>query len=179
MAAAALEHPLLYSDREHALAASGNLVISLSLQPPSSGYLAAWTQAMDQLVSQAPGPICVLNVIDAGARPPDDATKAAIRRTVQRHAAKIGAVVYVVEGRGFKAAALRSALSLLSLVGRYPFPVKVFPTVASSSPWLGETLGPNAKHSPTPAALLGIVERMRAEVASPPAGAQRPLTSSG
>ncbi|MEY4550418.1 MAG: hypothetical protein RL685_6613 [Pseudomonadota bacterium] len=166
MVAAAREDSLRYFDSEHGIAISGNIVISLSMQPPNAGYLAAWTQAMDQLVSDVPGPICVLNVIDAGARAPDEAAKAAIRRTVQRHAARVGAVVYVVEGRGFAAAAMRSALSLLSLVARYPFPQKVFPTVASSGAWITETMGATAANGPTPSTLLAIVDRLHAQVAS-------------
>ena len=77
MAAAAREDSLLYSDSEHGIAVSGNSIISLSMQPPNAAYLAAWTQAMEQLVSGVPGPICVLSVIDAGSRAPDEAAKAA------------------------------------------------------------------------------------------------------
>lgn len=88
MAAAPRDVPLLYSDREHCIAVSGNMMISLSLQPPNAGYLAAWTQVMEQLVSSQPGPICVIIVIDAGARPPDEASKApsAIRLSATRRA---------------------------------------------------------------------------------------------
>jgi hypothetical protein len=153
----------LYTDQDHCVAIHAGTVLSFSLQPPNTGFLTAWAAAMDRLTAQIPGAISVLTVIDAGARTPDDASKAAIKATVLRHRQRIGAFTYVIEGHGFSAAALRSALSLISLAARYPFPQKVFANALEGATWsFGRTPGNSAMQ--TAAGLAAVVADMRRQV---------------
>lgn len=113
-----------------------NAILSFSNCAPNPSFLAAWTHTVDQLVEQGRTPLLVLTVIDRRARPPDDTSKRAIRETVLRNAPHIQAFAYVVEGEGFAAAAVRSALALISLAARYSFPQKVFGRVEDAVVWM-------------------------------------------
>lgn len=74
---------------------------------------------------------------------------------------------------------MRSALSLVSLVGRFPFPLKVLSDIAGAGAWISEKMGPHAANGPTPPALLAIVQRLRAELATPAARTKRAAASNG
>ncbi|HEY3256032.1 MAG TPA: hypothetical protein VGJ91_18865 [Polyangiaceae bacterium] len=112
-----------------------NAVLSYSSDGPNPRYLDAWTRTVERVVAQFRQGLLAITVIDCRAHAPDDASKAHIRNTIMRHAAELKAFAYVVEGEGFGAAAVRSALALISLAARYPFPMKVFGRVEEAVPW--------------------------------------------
>jgi hypothetical protein len=103
---------------------------------PHPAYLAAWAAATDRLVARGGLPLSVITIIDSNVRAPSEPSKAAIRATISRHSRNIHAFAYVVEGRGFGAAAMRSAISLISLAARYPFPQRVFSRIEDAAPWV-------------------------------------------
>ena len=153
----------LYSDQEHCLSVCGNTVLSFSLRPPNPQFLKAWTGAVAQLGKRSDGLISVVTVVDARCPPPDEASKAAIRDTVIRHGRQIGAFAYVIEGEGFGAAAVRSAVTMISLVARYPFPQKVFKDAKMACTWALE-LAPASETNQAPSGILATVGAMRAAV---------------
>jgi hypothetical protein len=122
------------------LAVAGKTTAPLCRTPPSPRYLGAWIRTVERLVQAGQVPVAVVTIIDSRASPPDDVSKQAIRRTISRHAAHICGLAYVVEGQGFGAAAVRGALSLISLAAKYPFPQKVFATVATGGAWIIERM---------------------------------------
>ena len=125
-----------YSDEHHAIALCGNVVVTYSTDMPNPIYLEAWTQATDSLLARGHETIAVVTVIDSRTRTPNDDSKQLIRSTIERHKDRIDAFAYVVEGRGFSAAAMRSALSLINLAARYPFRQKVFSSIEEGARWL-------------------------------------------
>ncbi len=150
-----------YLDRDHCLSVVGNAVLSFSVQPPNPRFLDAWTAAVDQLVATIDDPISVVIIIDSHSRAPDEVSKRAILNTVFRQRSAIGAFAYVIEGQGFGAAALRSAVSLISLAARYPFPQKVFKTVVDGSVWTLRQVPASTAHGLTILAVGAAVEAMR------------------
>lgn len=128
--------PSVYVDADHAIAVCGNVVLSYSAKPPNPHYLKAWTLAMDELVVRLEAQVSVVTIIRSGTRTPDEPSRLAIRTTISRHMDDIGAFAFVVEGEGFMAAAMRSALSLMNLTARYKFPQKVFATMSEAAPWV-------------------------------------------
>jgi len=159
------QRAMLYSDREHCLAVAGRTVVSFSLQPPSPGFLRAWAAAMDRLAQQSSEPISALTVIDSSARVPDDAAKADIRNTVLRHQKQMCALAYVIEGQGFTAAAMRSAISFISLLGRYPFPQKTFANIAGATAWTMQQLPTEGSMGASAVELISVLEAMRRQLA--------------
>jgi phytoene/squalene synthetase len=155
---------MLYSDPEHCLAVAGRTVISFSLQPPNARYLQAWAAAMDRLAQQSSEPISALTVIDSRARVPDDAAKAEIRNNVLRHQKQICAFAYVIEGQGFAAAAMRSAISFISLLARYPFPQKAFPNIAAGTAWMIQQTPAETSRATSAAEIISVLEAMRQQL---------------
>ena len=125
-----------YRDPQHVLAVYQNTILTYSGDAPNPEYLDAWARTVEQLSTRFPAGLLVMTIIDRHTRAPDDHSRARIRNTVLRHADAIKALTYVVEGEGFGAAAIRSALSLISMAARYPFPQKVFGYVEDAVPWL-------------------------------------------
>jgi hypothetical protein len=152
---------ILFSDRDHCLCAYGNTLLAFSLQPPNPRYLQAWTKAVGELVEQSSGPISVLIIIDSGARAPDEVSKREIRTTTIRHGHGIGAFAYVIEGEGFGAAAMRSAVSLISLAARYPFPQRVFKSAGDAAAWMRSLTPADSARGVTVPGMLAAVESMR------------------
>lgn len=113
-----------------------NAVLTYSSDAPNPSFLEAWTRTVARVAEQSPGGLLALTIIEGGVRPPDDASRTRIRNTVMRHAAELKAFAYVIQGEGFGAAALRGALSVMSLAARYPFPMKVFGRVEEAVPWM-------------------------------------------
>ncbi|HEX2671631.1 MAG TPA: hypothetical protein VHM25_12200 [Polyangiaceae bacterium] len=126
----------VYRDAHHVLCVWENTLLTYSNAAPNLPYLKAWTQTVELVAEQFAEGLLVMTIIDQHTRAPDDNSKAHIRNTLIRYGAKIGAFAYVVEGEGFGAATLRSAISLISLAARYPFPIKVFGHAADAAPWL-------------------------------------------
>ncbi len=127
---------LIYADGQHCIGIQGNVILTYSTEVPHPKYLAAWAAATDRLVASEGPLISVITIIDSDVRAPSEPSKAAIRATIGRHRQNIHAFAYVVEGHGFAAAAMRSALSLISLAARYPFPQKVFASIEDAAPWV-------------------------------------------
>jgi len=50
------------------------------------------------------------------------------------------AIAVVVEGKGFVAAAKRSAVSMIALLARFPFPMRIFGEVIDASSWLAQQI---------------------------------------
>lgn len=127
---------VLYRDPQHVLAVYQDTLLTFSADAPNPEYLTAWTRAVEQVSVRFPTGLLIGTIIDRQTRAPDENSRARIRNAVLRHADGIKAFTYVVEGEGFGAAAIRSAVTLMSMAARYPFPQKVFGRVEEAVPWL-------------------------------------------
>jgi hypothetical protein len=154
-----LVNGLVYADAHHSVSISGPVIVTYSTDAPNPRYLVAWDHATTRLAARISGPIFVLTIIDGITPTPDEPSRKAIRNTITRHKDQIGAFAYVVEGRGFAAAAIRSAVSLMSLAARYPFPQKVFANVPEASQWLARAQGAGSNVQ----SVLTAVEGMRCQ----------------
>jgi len=155
----------VYQDEKHVIAVCENTVFTYSDDAPNPHFLDAWTRTVEQVAAQFQDGLYAMTIIDSRVRAPDDASRLHIRTTVMRHAAQLKAFAYVVEGEGFGAAALRGAISLMSLAARYPFPMKVFGHVEEAVPWMLKhpTLG--AKRT-SMAKLVRLANSLRSELQS-------------
>lgn len=153
----------VYSDEQHAIAIAGRCIITYSKQPPDAKYFAAWNQAVARLTEQQPGKLSVLIIIDSSTPTPDESSRKLIAATMRRYADSVDHFAYVVEGRGFGAAALRSAISLVNLATRTPFRQKVFATLEEASVWLAHAAR-DRRPAVDPQAMSSLVHSMRAEV---------------
>ena len=153
----------VYSAEHHCIAIAGSCVVTYSTQPPNEKYFSAWNAAVVQVSSQQSSKISVVTIIDSNARIPDESERALIRGAMKRYAPSIQRFGYVIEGRGFAAAAMRSAISLTSLAARTPYRQKVFATVEEAGVWLARTSA-DAGDRMDAKALSSLAQAMRARV---------------
>ncbi|HKO48634.1 MAG TPA: hypothetical protein VJV79_12970 [Polyangiaceae bacterium] len=152
----------VYQDAQHVMVICENAILTCSGESPNPRYLEAWARTVELVSDQFPTGLLVLTIIDSRVRPPDDRSKAHIRSTVLRHAAEIQAFAYVVEGEGFGAAAMRSAVSLISLAARYPFPQKVFGHVDEAVHWMLSRPSPTfERRAPDAVKLINAANSLR------------------
>ncbi len=126
----------IYRDGEHVVVVCRNAVLTYSRSGPNPRFLEAWDATVERIVHDFNAPLLAMTIIESGAKPPDEDCRRRIRSTLDRNAERIGGFAYVVEGEGFGAAAIRSALSLITMAARFPFPLKVFGHVEDAVPWL-------------------------------------------
>ncbi len=125
-----------YVDHEHCTVAIGRVLLTYSRAAPSVPYLEAWRKEAARLRGAGNGPFFVMTVIDAArCQPPDDHCKRLIADSFKANRNAIAALAHVVEGSGFGAAAIRSALTLISLLGRHGISEKTFGNAADAAIW--------------------------------------------
>jgi len=150
----------VYADADQVIRRRGNVVLAVSMASPNAQSLKAMATAIEQLDSQ----VLVMVVIASAARAPDGPTRDAIRQITVRLQHRIAAFVYVVEGEGFAAAAIRSAISFISMFARYSFPQRVMTTVEEGATWLVRQLPATGAHSHDASRIVRTIEGMRAEL---------------
>jgi len=154
---------LIYQDAMHVISVCENTVLTYSSDAPNPRFLEVWAETVQLVADQCSDGLLAMTLIDPQARPPEDPARVQIRNTVLRHAADINAFAYVVEGEGFGAAAVRGALSLISLAARYPFPMKVFARVEDAAPWLLSRRKRAAAHAEDATRLVHIANSLRGQ----------------
>jgi hypothetical protein len=153
----------IYQDGQHVIAVYENTVLTYSAEAPNPDFLEAWTRTVEQVIEQLQAGLLAVTIIECGVRAPDDASRMQIRNTLMRHAGELKAFAYVVEGEGFGAAAVRGAISLISLAARYPFPLKVFGRAEDAVPWMLNRPQHGDRHASAPQ-LISFANSLRDEL---------------
>jgi hypothetical protein len=135
-----------YVDDAHRIVWLDNVEMILSRTPPSRAVMRRIIVELEGLSRAYPCGIGALLVIRSDVAPPDEEARAYIRKELGR--APILAAAQVVLGKGFVGAAMRSVLSLIQLLGRPGYPMKVFGDLGSASHWLVNELGASAGQAP-------------------------------
>lgn len=156
------EDAVVYADAEQMIRRRGSFLLALSLASPTAPALRALAAAIEQLDS----PALLMVVIDSSARAPDGPTKDAIRQITVRLQHRIAGFAYVVEGEGFGAAAIRSAISFISMFANYSFPQRVMATVDEAATWLLRHFPANVANAYDAPRIVRAVDDMRREVRS-------------
>jgi hypothetical protein len=135
-----------YVDESHCILWFDNVEIILSRKPPSREVMQRIVLELVELSRKCACGTGALLVIRSDVSPPDEEARAYIRKELGR--APMLAAAQVVMGKGFVGAAMRSVLSLIQLLGRPRYPMKVFGEVGPASAWLVKELRARAHHAP-------------------------------
>jgi hypothetical protein len=85
---------------------------------------------------QHPRGLGCLVIIPANANPPPDNVRRAINDVLTRLSPSLLCLCWLVEGKGFRAAAVRAALAGLRIVRRPPYPTTVASDMISALRWM-------------------------------------------
>jgi hypothetical protein len=96
--------------------------------------------ALAQVVRQSPGRAAFLCVVEEGSIAPDEEARKASARMLEGQDDKLRAVAVVIEGSGFAASIVRSAVSNIVWLARQrsKVPVSYFESVETAARWLIE-----------------------------------------
>lgn len=95
----------------------------------------------DAATEHASTGIASLVVVEPRAATPDSDTRPVFAAGMRECGSRLHGVAYVVAAKGFRGAAVRAAISGLSLLAREPYPTKVFTSTGDAAAWLAPTLG--------------------------------------
>ena len=152
---------------DHIVATWQNVVILVWKRETTTAALDALRKAHDQVAAKHEGAVFLLTIVEERAPMPPSATRDALAGFLKmlERSVELSAVVH--EGAGFRAAAVRSVVTGVSLVARLPYPHKVFATVAEAAAWFGPNSRRNLK-AWHPKALIDSVAELRARAAAEP-----------
>src|SRR5262249_12978896 len=117
---------VLARDVGYALANCGHCFVSIWAQPSTLDSLSALRQCEEALAREAPDGLVVLTVMMGEAFSIGTREREEAQRLAQRFDKTTQAAAYVIEGSGFRAAAMRAVLAGLQLLARTSHPVRVF-----------------------------------------------------
>jgi hypothetical protein len=132
-----LTHPrasVRYCSHHHLIAWHGNVQIILSNEPPTLQAMTEMIRQLERLDETCRGGTGCLLVIRAEVAPPSEEGRRYIRTALGQ--SKMLAAAQVVLGTGFRGAAMRSVLSVLQLLMRPRFPMRIFGDTATAADWL-------------------------------------------
>ena len=120
--------------------------------------IAALKATQDFFVAHYQGrDMALLTIVEPTAAPPESHERAHMLANMHRFTG-LRVVASVIEGEGFKAAAIRAVMAGLNLALRQPYPIRIFATVTEAAPWLHERFPGTWSNPPQ---LVQAVERRR------------------
>jgi hypothetical protein len=145
--------------------AYGNVVILLTLGAPDENLVTRWVDAVSKYGRELEQDLGLLVVIAGDARVPSDAERTTISHAFAGVATVVRGAVEVVEGRGFIAAAMRGALTVINLTKSLGYPIKVASNFAEATTHLRRLLGTAFDSRIDAASLSRATETLRAAAA--------------
>ncbi len=114
-----------------------------------------------RLQKQASGPLGFVVVLQPDNPPPKQPARATIKRAFHIFSESMSFGAFAVEKTGFAAAAQRSALNVIMMAARSPFPMKVFGAVDEASRWISGKQAADERMTATE--LAAKIEEIKAE----------------
>lgn len=123
-----------YEDEAHKIAWFGNVELILSREAPSPAVMRRIIAELEALAHDCECRTGALLIIDSTCKPPSEEARTYIRKELAR--SSMVAAAQVVEGSGFRGAAMRAVLSVIQLASRPPYPMQIFSRVEDAASWL-------------------------------------------
>lgn len=151
-----------YRDAAHCIVWSGNVQMIVSLEPPTSEVMQKIISGLDALSTRCRCGTGSLVVINSDCPPPSDEARRYIKSELAR--SSMVAAAQVVEGTGFRGAAMRAVLSMLQLTSRAPYPMSVFSGVPEGAAWLCMELHKRVGRAPDSRDVVNAVNECRSRL---------------
>jgi len=148
-----------YHDDAHCIAWLGNVQFILSREAPSSAIMRTIIRELEALSKDCGGGTGALLVINSDCKPPSEEARTYIRMELAK--SSMVAAAQVVEGTGFRGAAMRAVLSVLQLASRARYPMEIFSGVEEGAHWLSGELRTRLGRSPDASALVAAVRGLQ------------------
>lgn len=118
----------------------GNLSVTLWRDKPTSAGATSLERHYRSMITRYPSGFVSLIVIGAGTPAPDESIRKLITSTMDGAGDHLLSVGVVLEAQGFAAAALRAALTSMSMLTRSRFPRRFVSSVGEALEWLSASV---------------------------------------
>ncbi len=128
---------LIFNDKTASYGTWHNVFINAWKENPDLSTINQTEKIMKDFASSQPTGIGLFSIIKQKATIPKSEVRSMMAKVFKN--TKVIGSVSIVEGKGFRAAAVLGFLSSLTLLARHPFPHKAFDSVNEASSWFFET----------------------------------------
>jgi hypothetical protein len=136
-----VEVEIVASDSEWSCGRRRNLVVLVWRGETTADRARKATEVLREMAEQRAGGIGIAVVVEPKAPPPEADVRPLFTAAMRECGPRIRGVAYVVPAGGFRGAAVRAAITGLSLVAREPYPTHVFAESERAAAWIAERLG--------------------------------------
>jgi hypothetical protein len=162
--ARATKAEVVHSERDFTVMTFQQVFVVIFHQETTVSAVGTLRRELPAFAAQHPAGIALLTIVEPDAPMPTSDAREALADFMndKRQSILISGVAY--EGTGFRAAAVRSVVTGLTVLARQPFPHKVFPTIDDASQWMITNLR-GGKAGPTEVrGLIDAISAARAEL---------------
>ncbi|MFO0760575.1 MAG: hypothetical protein U0359_29105 [Byssovorax sp.] len=132
---------IVHTRADHVILGSPRLFISIHHGPATLASVAAESNYARTRMSREPASVGCLVVLGGDTTPPDGEVRAVMPRLFSDIAPGSAGLAMVIEGGGFRVAALRAAFAGLRMIGKITYPTAVFNSAAEALAWLCPRVG--------------------------------------
>ncbi len=126
---------LVVQTADHLIGTWRNVVILVWKQETTLAGVNAAQKVYDDLTKANPSGVFLLTIVESGAPMPSSAVRDALARFLATGNGRTLLSGVAHEGTGFRAAAVRSVVTGLAVIGQLPYPHKVFATADEAAAW--------------------------------------------
>lgn len=120
--------------------------------------------AIERIAVLRPAGVALFVIITETSKLPSGEARRRMAQLLRDYESYLVATCIAMEGTGFRAAAVRSVLTGISILARAKCPHGVFPTVDAASAWLGGVCGGRMAHAFTDTELRGAIDDVRGRI---------------
>ncbi|MEO8801082.1 MAG: hypothetical protein ABI551_24535 [Polyangiaceae bacterium] len=153
---------LVVETNDHLIGTWRNVVIIVWKQETTLAGVDAGQKAYDDLAKANPSGVFLLTIVESGAPMPSSSVRDALARFLANGNGRTLLSGVAHEGTGFRAAAVRSVVTGLAVLGQLPYPHKVFATVNEAAAWFWGNSPVARAWGEQGKMLVDAVERLRA-----------------
>jgi hypothetical protein len=135
--------------------------VIISRDAPSFTVMKTIVAELEGLAKQCGTRTGALLIVSSTCPPPSEEARSYIRTELAR--SSMVAAAQVVEGTGFRGAAMRAVLSVLQLALRAPYPMTIFSGVDEATLWLCKELQTRAGRAPNAANFAAAIRECQAK----------------
>ena len=156
------EPQVLVRDGDHLIYSQGRLLVAvwkLETRPDAVKQLVQF--AADLAARLGPPRFCLLVIVEESAIPPPAAVRADLATMLRLSTPHLIRFATVIEGTGFRAAAVRGVMTSIAVLSRQEFPHRVFSNAETALLWLVEGLSTELGPAPGVGELVRALDDVR------------------
>lgn len=162
--ASEMKADVVHTERDFTLMSFGQAFVVIFHHHTTVAATATLRDSFASFAGQHRDGVALLTIVEPNAPMPSSEAREALANFMADNGDRILVSAVAYEGAGFRAAAVRSVVTGLTMLARQPFPHKVFATLEAASAWLVTKLRGGLGARTEASELIDAVRASRAEL---------------